>query len=170
MSHHDCQFFHRYRFQDRDYPVTLGLFVPPTFSCPVIYLARKDASDPPMWISSEPLPISVCKLDLKADLDSDPIAFDIDDEDEMTRSIASLVSLASLDLEDGEPYLSNVGTRQSLRRFFCTHSDCPKSFLTEDDMALHLQGHGPITFPCAMCGLIYPGQTELVQHQKVCLG
>ncbi|KAG9064462.1 hypothetical protein KI688_003652 [Linnemannia hyalina] len=125
-----------------------------------------------MWITSEPLPISVCtfEFDHKADLASDPMAIDIDDEDALTHSVASLVSLASMDLEDGDPYLSNVGTRQASEGFTSTDPGCPKSLLMEDDMAVHLHGHRPITFPCTMCGLIYPRQNELIQHQKECLG
>lgn len=152
--------------------MTQGFFVSSASGCPSICLAHEDAgaSDPPMWISSEPLPLSVYSFDLKADLDSDPAAFDTDDEDALTHSVASLVSLASMDLEGGEPYLPNVDTRYPSRIFPCTQTGCPKSFLTEDAMAVHVQGHGPITFPCTMCGLIYPRQSELLEHQKACLG
>lgn len=149
-----------------------GFFVSSASSCPSICLAHEDAdsSDPPMWISSEPLPISVCTFDLKVDLDSNPVAIDTDDEDALTHSVTSLVSLVSMDLEDGDPYYPNVATRQPSRIFPCTQTGCPKAFLTEDDMAVHLRGHGPITFPCTICGLDYPRQRELFEHQKACPG
>jgi hypothetical protein len=146
--------------------MTQGFFVSSAPSYLNDYILDENTLASPMWISFELLSTSVSTYDPTTELDSDPAAFDMDDEDALSISVVSLDSLQSLDADNDDlPMITDVRSQLS-RAFPCTYSGCPNSFVTKADMMMHLQGHGFNAFPCTLCGLVYHKQCDRLQHQK----